>query len=607
MAWTNTPLSKKSTPSVRQHRYSVVFDPANSPTKEFGFEVQLGVGMKGKGKSVGDYYSLKMKTGSELSNSASMKNSNIIMELLQNLTPYKVDAKPIQANAAVHPKREQKLKEAFEAVGAGVDATGFTLQVSGIMKGARPRTWTTSLTVLGGIQSENIQEIKQQWYIRLEKATGSDESPKYVCVDGSLNVPILSTWRPQELESNPINFDFTNQVRMGIASCNESLITTNGKLLVSEEQRTFSKQSKESKRCQESIQQGKPMAKSSMDCRVADYQSRTLDTAEITNQFTNVPQFITNLESGLAILTKTYLWPFLKNVDRKDAQYSTKTTFSTSMIIQFSKIVPSFDLTIKRRKEDMAFKAIRVPYPFQFVAPLVAGSDGIQLSRNQMAKLGSMYERKRCEIAERFLRKFDGVEETQLDRDIWLCWNLIFKTSDGFEIMIKNVDGVFMVKLMNKNSRIKAVYLSWSEQSRQPIVKKETEDGSMIELELEPRRLMYIDKYYGRVQRNWDPYRDLIVIYNGIILKADLDHLLIKADSRLLDGSSGTCAPTRLSSWESNKKESCIYSKPALDVASNMIPFGSCSQLGSAIKQELEKEKQQCRKLSMIAYGGFKE
>jgi len=594
LPWTISPLSKKSTPSIRQHKYSIVFDPTNSPTKELGFEINLGIATKSVGKSVGDYYSLKLKTGSELSNSGAMENYDKILGLLNTLSPYKVETKPIKANAGIHQKREQKLNEVFEEIDPHASATGITIQLTGILKGGRPRTWTTSLTVLGGVQSENIAMVKQEWIIRLEKPNGSFESPKVLCVHGKLNVPILSTWSSQDLNSSPIDFAIRNNIGMGLSSCNESTIITTGKLLVSKEQRQFSKQSKEYKSCQEMIQQGKVMAESSVDCIVSSYQARTLDTVELTNQFKHVPNVISQIENGLTIFTKTYLLPFMKNVEQKDGRNSSKTTFSTSMDIKFAKNVPSFDLTIKRPKEEVSFKAVRVPHPFQSVAPLVAGFNGIQSLKTKMAS-----NEKTCKIEPKLITNFDGVQsKSQLDS----CLHMVFMNDKRFAIFVKREDrDLLNVKLIRGGSDISAVTITWSE-SGEPKVEYENSQRQKMSFSLPVGKPKLINNSpdYGYFAKR---HNAVLINNDNLEITVGGKSITIVGEYQTILNSRGSCAPQRRSTYESNEIKSCIYSKPALDVASNRIQTSACPRLGASLIQELLKEKQQCHKLSMISTG----
>jgi len=599
LPWTISPLSKKLTPSIRQHKYSIVFDPTNSPTKELGFEINLGIATKSVGKSVADYYSLKVKTGSESSNSGAMENSSKIVNLLKTLSPYKVETKHIQQNAGPHQTREQKLNEVFEAIDVHAGATGITIQITGILKGARPRTWTTSLTVLGGVQSENIAMVKQEWIIRLEKPNGSFESPKLLCVYGSLNVPILSTWSSQDLDSSPIDFAFRNNIGMGLSSCNESTIITTGKLLVSEEQRRFSKQSKEYKSCQEMVQQGNVMAESSVDCKVANYQARILDTVELTNQFKHVPKVISQIENGLAIFTKTYLLPFIKNVEQNNGRNSSKTTFSTSMDIKFAKNVPSFDLTIKRPKEVVSFKAVRVPHPFQSIAPLVVGFDGIQSSKTQMTRNGIV---RACTIEPESITNFDGVRSnSSLDS----CWNMVFMNDKKFSILVRKDDqNLLNVKLIRAGSAIRTVTISWSG-SEEPKVEYVNSEGQSMSFPLTVGKPKLVnDNYdYGWFARRKN---SVLIDNDGLAITAVEKSITILGEHSTLK-SRGSCAPQKRRTYESNEVKSCIYSKPALDVASNRIQTSACPRLGASVIQEFLKEKQQCHKLSMISSGISRE
>merc|ERR1712126_260829 len=245
---------------------------------------------------------------------------------------------------------------------------------------------------------------------------------------------------------------------------------------VSEEQQQFSKQSKEYKSCQEMVQQGNSMAESSVDCKVANYQSRTLDTVKLTNQFKNVPNVISQVENGLAIFKKTYLLPFIRNVEQNDGRNSSKTTFSTSMDIKFAKNVPSFDLTIKRPKEEMSFKAVRVPHPFQSVAPLVAGFNGIQSLKTKMAS-----NEKTCKIEPKLITNFDGVRSKYLFDS---CFNLVFMNDKRFAIFVKKDDNDLLnVKLFRGGSDIRAVTITWSE-SGEPKVEYENSQQQKMSFSL---------------------------------------------------------------------------------------------------------------------------
>ncbi len=53
----------------------------------------------------------------------------------------------------------------------------------------------------------------------------------------------------------------------------------------------------------------------------------------------------------------------------------------------------------------------------------------------------------------------------------------------------------------------------------------------------------------------------------------------------------------------STSLSSCRYSKPALEVASSMLQTGAGAPLSHSIKQELQKEQEQCQRKSVPLYG----
>ena len=83
--------------------------------------------------------------------------------------------------------------------------------------------------------------------------------------------------------------------------------------------------------------------------------------------------------------------------------------------------------------------------------------------------------------------------------------------------------------------------------------------------------------------------------------------MTIRGEDQITLTARGSCAPQSRRTYDSNEIKSCIYSKPALDVASNRIQTSACPRLGASLIQEFLKEKQQCHKLSMISNGISKE
>merc|ERR1712020_352798 len=120
------------------------------------------------------------------------------------------------------------------------------------------------------------------------------------------------------------------------------------------------------------MQQGASASHSPV-CKVANFQARTMDKIELRNQFTNVPEVVKEWEQRLTTISKAYLWPFVRNVELNNVS-PTSNTFATTVTMKFQKRVPAFDLTVERPNEKLFVKGIGIPYPFNLVVPLKAGT-----------------------------------------------------------------------------------------------------------------------------------------------------------------------------------------------------------------------------------------
>ena len=283
-----------------------------------------------------------------------------LAELMEKISPYELGEKSL-GGSATHPRREGKLKGMLDGAPASSDLTGVALQFSAIIKGNRPRTWTTSLAAIAGATKETNGAFGQIWDIQLERASGTSEAPKHICAKGKLNLPILPIWNTQQLQVKPIEIHLYNKISMGMTSCSEASIVTSGKTIVSDEQKAFSRESLEAKKCG-----GGALG---FHCAMAKLQARVLDTVEITNTFTKVPQFVQTWEQRLAALAKVYLWPFTTKFQARNEAVSAN-SFSTQLKMKFQKWTPSVDITIVRPKEELVLSNVRIPYPFSLFVPL---------------------------------------------------------------------------------------------------------------------------------------------------------------------------------------------------------------------------------------------
>merc|ERR1712198_709734 len=225
------------------------------------------------------------------------------------------------------------------------------------------------------------------------------------------------------LHVKPIEVQMHNKISMGVASCNEASIVTLGHASVSEEQKAFSRQSVEAKKCKG--------GKLGLNCQLASLQARTLDMVEITNTFTKVPQFVMTLEKGLAALAKVYLWPFASNIRKRNEVFSAN-SFSTHLKMKFQKRLPAVDVTIIRPKEELVFADVRIPYPLSLFAPLRVGKNNFLLTNEKSISLGGWKGNLLCSLENHgnygTIHKFNDQEVKFNEQDD--CYHVLAQ-SDG--------------------------------------------------------------------------------------------------------------------------------------------------------------------------------
>jgi len=621
-------MSKKLMPSVRRTNVNIFFDPTQSSTKEIGFEIRAGVASKTAGGAGAKYHMIKAKAGSESVGGGTpyCHKSEICgewTELLEKLSPYKLAEKEL-GGSATHPRREQKLKGMIEAAPADSEVTGVHLQATAIIKGVRPRTWTSTLTVVAGTAPENQGSIKQVWDIQLERSSGTPEAPKHICVKGKLNLPILPIWNTQQLQVKPIEVQLYNKISMGVNSCTEASILTSGQAKVSEEQKTFSRQSAEAKQCG-----GKKFGKG---CKLSNLQARTLDTIEITNTFTKVPQFVKDLEQELTTIAKLYLWPFTTKVQGKIAPISSD-SFTTQLNMQFQKWARAVDMTISRPQEELIFSNVRIPYPLSLFVPLKAGSNNFRLGGE---KLFSYRPLRQCYLRNDQIKKFDGqtIDLKHFD-DLDKCYHVITAGQVSmvgfcspppatFSVSAKRIKDQntprYVVKMETEDTRcisdlqkelVKTVITLEVPVNGQP---KATIEQTINGKHVPTKKITFTNNMntqveivynLGRTMIGKSPFDNtLLLLANNVIgdLGFNGKALFVRLtqpqaeDSRL----TGLCGnlPLSMKGKELKGTKTCTYTKPILEVASQRVQTGSCPQLEGPVKAELEKEKAKCEAAS---------
>merc|ERR1711962_1415268 len=613
--WTLPPLSKTSMPSIRRTAINLIFDPTQSTTKEIGFEIRAGVATKAVGGALTKYHLLKIKNGSGSTGVGLEGPTENLAELLYKLSPYEFAEKAL-GGSATHPRREQKLKSMLESAPISSEVTGIYLQGTAIIKGALPRAWTSVLAVVLGTDTAKQGRITQIWNIQLERSSGTAESPKYICAKGKLNLPMLPIWSTKQLEVKPIEVQMYSKIGMGVNSCNESSIVTIGQAKVSEEQKSFSQQSAESKNCR---------GKSGKECELANLQARTLDIIEFNNTFTKVPKFVKALEQTLTTVTKVFLWPFTTKVQVKSSPVSSE-TFTTHLKMQFQKWSPAVNMTISRPQEELFFSNVRIPYPLSLLVPLKNGSNNLRLASGNLA---SRQKQLRCVLRKNQINKING-GVIDLTKTLFLdgCYHVLTskKTGRDREIYGNKVESSFTVSVKDYQDDLAADRNSPRYAAKFEYEIPNFEDG--------PRKVSIIVKVpvngqpKATIEQTGQPKKDIIFTNNkseeledGTKIKAYQDNTAVSLylfefgrfdfDGNMLDMNvwinnhctqsncdrlSGLCGNSNLNMKGEQLKgiKTCPYTKPDLEVASQRVQTGSCPQLEGSINAELKQEKAKC-------------
>ena len=174
--------------------------------------------------------------------------------------------------------------------------------------------------------------------------------------------------------------------------------------------------------------------------------------------------------------------------------------------------------------------------------------------------------------------------------------------------MVKVGQNSYMLKLIATRSPNKrAVYLKWSGDGTAS-VEVEYSNGKKAQLQPTPMTRTRIDAYYGYITKSMDSKSVSFEPYWGrFTIVANQHDIVIYLEEGLVHYSFGMCYPKQSTILGSNKSKRCVYSTPFLEEASYRLQSSTCPQLAPSIKQELEKEKQQCQRLSLSENGLNKE
>jgi len=567
-SWTSTAVASNGMPSARFHQIEMVYNPSTSSTKEI--EIDLTVAMAHKYKS----------KGIKSVGLAGLKGKSLL--LYQEL----------QGSVS---QEHQKLKQVFEKI--QVDSgLGFTSALTIVLKGDQERTF--SYVVSAG---QGLQESKQKWNLHLENKGGMS-----VCVDGSMILPSIAIRDIEKLESNNIEFNYSNVIGFG-QTCQEHTIKVSGRANVSEEQKERIHQTVH--KCIISSEKANKIRKEVHDARIGSQEQQelethqshvlqkkikqceeafklmsTLDQAKFTIEYTPMPELVRIHAGYLNTAIKAVLFPYVVKSNRSSTQHNT-----IEVDLQFKTHLETVDMTLMDEDGSTIYANIRLPERIQRVLPLIASQS---LEKQVMEKTlgGPMFPK--CYIGDAAVITFDNKTYSyELDD----CYHVLVadcSPEHTHSILGKVVDQKTHLQVFNHRSLTTMEPASSYSSSRKEY--RIVVDGQPIVLRVNQKEMVQSrdgeSTFY--LHRTYDNAIVLETQYNRIIydgLSVEIESLNVISDGKHC----GLCGD------KNNDKRAdvkCSQSKIPLSAQQAALSFrvqkDSCSAL-SADKQALKQQQQQ--------------
>jgi len=577
-------VNSQGYPSHHFHEYRMQYDPVSSQTKEVEMIFSVGAAVK-KRNEAPKYYNIRVKNLDEL------RSGN---NLVKKLMPYELVSRPIDEQ--VHPQRQQTLKNVIEMLGLRSGA-GMTFQLSTILHGSRPRTFTYKMTLGGG----NNHSMKQKWHVVLESEPQSHSMAQKICVDGSAEIPSVPYWDIERIQATLKDATFKNVIGFG-RTCEESMIKMFGNTKFSQKQQSLSRKSPVAQECQQLINRQVPGAHSSKVCEETRLLAKMVDEIDLKIEYINTPVFVKYGEMKLTEALKAFLWPYLReNVNYGPNMARIGENREVLVRVVFDKSINAFNLVINKPEETVTFKNVRIPAPYNIFFPIVLGQSNTLLSLETIT--GHAISPK-CQIEKSWLRTYDG---RSLPIHLDDCFH--FVTGDcsaqySFGVLARAFkhSQTKELKIFLKNNEIKlSPSESYSTYLRDIMV---IVNGNVIPMEKNQMKSIFdksSEMEICKIYRSKDGVMHLMAPAYNLDLQFDGERLAVSSSQLLKNKLCGICGNfNHQSSADLAGPKKCIYSKPEVEIASYRISDPHCSPLQGSIKEKLATETKNCAKYHEI-------
>ena len=592
-------VSEKGTPSYRRHEFKIQYDPINSQTHEIETTISVGVATKHSDEQP-RYHSVGIKTLEELRSERS---------ILKKLNPYTVASYPLSGEQ-VHPSRQGVLQKVMMEKLSLKSGAGVAVQLSTILKGSRPRTFTYQFVGGAGTNMAN----RQTWNIELESEPTSPAVHQKICVHGSTKIPTVPAWDLDMIRNTNLDFQVRSTVGFG-RTCEESKINLIGDYKVSPKQKTYAKESPIAKECERLIHQQVPGAMTSYECQQTILSAQIVDQIDYKIKYVNVPPSFAFYEGKVVSFTKALLWPYIKHDETSVSGVSHFGQNREVLVrVHLDSFTNTFDLAVIRPEERVTFRHIpnTCPYISKFnilVNPVCPTCSvffpSLLATRPCKPSVNTLLGQSMpvCRMEKNWMTTFDNKSmPLKLDN----CFHLVSGDCSSqyqFGVLSRSVGQSQNKEIkvyLNKTEIIMTPSQSYSKYSREVRI---IVNGTEVHLEKDSyktirdsSRTIVIELYKTKdsVIEFRAPLFHVELRFNGERLDVETSPLM----KNKLCGICGDYNNQRLADVSGPKK--CIYSKPEIQIASYRINSPHCSVLEGSIKEKLETETQKCAKYTEI-------
>jgi hypothetical protein len=591
--------------SFRRHEFRIQYDPSNSATNEIETTLAFGVATKYP-EEAPKYHSISIKSLEELQNEQS---------IVKKLNPYTITSHLM--GEQVHTTRQGLLQKILIEKLQLRSGAGISFQLTTVLKGSRPRTFSYQILAGAGI---NMQK-KQTWDIELQTEPSSPSVHQKICIHGYTQLPSVPTWDIDMIRSTNMDFQVHNTIGYG-RTCEESKIIMIGNYKVSPQQKSLSKESPAARECEKLIQRQVPGAITSPLCEETKMLAQMVDQIDYKIRYVNIAPTVTFFESKVVSGLKAFLWPYISHdetfVSTSPSTHSQGQNKEVLVRLQFQPTFNTFDLSVIRPEERVTFRHIRNTYPILSSMIFPVGCEKCPVAfpllgaatpcKPSIARVLG-HDNSVCRIEKSWLTTFDN-KTMPLKMDD--CFHLVTgdcSSTYRFGVLARSVGHSQNKEIkiyLNKTEVVMTPSSSYSKYSREVRI---TVNGTEIHLEKESRKIVRDESHV--VVFELYKTKDSVIEFSSplfsIYLKFNGERLDLESSLLLKSKLCGICGDynnQKIADVAGPKK--CVYSTPELKIASYRVNSPQCSALEGSIKERLETETQQCAKYKEIPTEVFK-